>query len=48
MTNLIIFLGSLLDCVLLTLEVLVKILFNFSPAIFLVLCFIGIKTLANK
>lgn len=48
MTNLIIFLGGLLDCVLLTLEVFAKILFNFSPALFLILVFIGIKSLVAK
>jgi hypothetical protein len=48
MTNLIIFLGSLLDCVLLTLQVLAKIVYNFSPVLFLFLAFVGIKTLVTK
>jgi hypothetical protein len=48
MTNLIIFLGGLLDCVLLTLEVFAKILFNFFPALFMILVFIGIKSLVTK
>jgi hypothetical protein len=48
MTNLIIFLGGLLDCVILTLEVIAKVAFNFSPALFMILAFVGIKTLVTK
>ena len=48
MTNIIYFLAGLVDCVVLTLEVLAKILFNFSPALFLILAFVGIKNLVAK
>jgi hypothetical protein len=44
MTNLF----NFLDCVVLTLEVIAKVAFNFSPALFMILAFVGIKTLVAK
>ena len=48
MTNLIDLAARFLDCLILTLEVLAKIAFNFSPALLLILAFVGIKTLVTK
>ena len=49
MTNLIYFLGHVLDCLVLTLQVFAKIAYNFSPVLLLMLAFLGVmKLIENK
>lgn len=48
MTNLIDSLGYFFNCVILTLEVLAKIAYNFSPALLLVLAFVGVMKLIES
>jgi hypothetical protein len=49
MTNLIDSLGHFLNCLLLTLQVFAKIAYNFSPALLVILAFIGVmKVIETK
>jgi hypothetical protein len=45
MTNLIYLLGEFLECLVLTLQVLAKIAYNFSPVLLLFLAFVGVMKL---
>lgn len=48
MTNLIDSLGYFFNCVILTLEVLAKIAFNFSPVLLMVLALVGVMKLIES